>query len=120
MDEQYANNSDQGTAVLERPVKPKRNIKPKRQPRYNVILWNDEHHSFAYVIQMLSELFAKPAEEGTLLAKEVDTTGRAILLTTTKEHAELKVEQIHAFGKDEAIAGCVGAMWASMEAVPGE
>jgi len=120
MDEQYAENSDQGTAVLTLPAKPKRNTKPKRQPRYNVILWNDEHHSYDYVITMLAELFAKPKEEGTLLAKEVDTSGRAILLTTTKEHAELKVEQIHAYGKDEVIAGCLGAMWASLEAVPGE
>jgi len=124
MDEQHAQpegeSGEGGTAVLTRPAKPKKNAKPKRQPRYNVILWNDEHHTYAYVITMLAELFAKPLEEGILLAKEVDLSGRAILLTTTKEHAELKVEQIHAYGKDDAIADCAGAMSASLEPVPGE
>ena len=32
--------------------------KPKRQPRYNVILWNDDDHSYPYVMVMLQELFA--------------------------------------------------------------
>jgi len=30
----------------------------------------------------------------------VDTQGKVIVFTTTKEHAELKRDQIHAFGKD--------------------
>lgn len=119
MDEQHAE-PDSGTAVLPAPAKPKPKKKPKRQPRYHVILWNDDHHTYVYVINMLAELFAKPFEDGFLLAKEVDTTGRAIVLTTTKEHAELKVEQIHAYGKDEGIEDCTGAMWASIEPAPGD
>ena len=117
MDEQHA--TEQQTAVLPAPARPERKKKPKRQPRYHVILWNDEDHSYAYVINMLAELFAKNFEEGYLLAKEVDASGRAIVLTTTKEHAELKVEQIHAYGKDEDIKDCLGAMWASIEPEPG-
>ena len=63
---------------------------PKRQPRYNVILWNDDDHSYDYVIAMLMELFGYTMEKGFLMAKEVDTRGRVKVLTTTKEHAELK------------------------------
>ncbi len=92
----------------------------KRQPRYNVILWNDDDHSYEYVIAMLMELFGYPVEKGFQLAKEVDTTGRVIVLTTTKEHAELKREQIHAYGKDAYISACKGSMWATIEPVPGE
>jgi ATP-dependent Clp protease adaptor protein ClpS len=93
---------------------------PKRQPRYNVILWNDDDHTYEYVIAMLMELFGYTVEKGFLMAKEVDTHGRVIVLTTTKEHAELKRDQIHAYGKDAFISKCKGSMKASIEPVPGE
>ena len=98
----------------------KQQRKPKRQPRYNVILWNDDDHTYDYVIAMMMELFAHPPEKGYLIAKEVDTQGRAIVLTTTREHAELKCEQIHAYGKDSLIARCKGSMSATIEPVPGD
>ena len=74
--------------------------RPKRQPRYHVILWDDDDHSYDYVIRMMQELFGHSYERGYQLAKEVDTAGRTICLTTTLEHAELKRDQIHAFGRD--------------------
>jgi ATP-dependent Clp protease adaptor protein ClpS len=49
---------------------------------------------------MLQQLFGYPREKGYQLALEVHTTGRVIVLTTSKEHAELKRDQIHAFGAD--------------------
>lgn len=91
--------------------------KPKRQPRYNVILWDDTDHSYDYVILMMKQLFRYPIERGYQIAKEVDHSGRAICLTTTLEHAELKRDQIHAFGKDELVAGCKGSMTCSIEPV---
>ncbi len=90
---------------------------PKQQPKYNVILWDDDDHSYEYVIRMMKELFAYPMPKGFKLAQEVDSSGRVICLTTTKEHAELKRDQIHAFGPDKLIAGCKGAMWATIEPV---
>lgn len=91
--------------------------RPKQQPRYNVILWNDDDHTYAYVIVMLMQLFGHPPEKGYQMATEVDSRGRAILLTTTMEHAELKRDQIHAFGKDGLIENCKGSMSASIEPV---
>jgi len=63
-------------------------------------------------------LFGYPKEKGHLMAKEVDTTGRVIVLTTTKEHAELKRDQIHAFGPDPHLARCKGSMSAMIEPAP--
>ncbi|HZL86783.1 MAG TPA: ATP-dependent Clp protease adaptor ClpS [Pirellulaceae bacterium] len=100
----------------EQTVKPERKRKPKRQPRYHVILWNDDDHTYNYVIEMMLEVFHFPPEKGFQIAKEVDTTGRAICLTTTLEHAELKRDQIHAYGPDMALERCKGAMSASIEA----
>jgi len=94
--------------------------RPRRQPRFNVILWNDDDHTYAYVINMLQELFGYPVEKGYQLAEEVDKSGRAILMTTTKEHAELKRDQIHAYGKDGLIAASKGSMWSTIEATPGD
>ena len=89
--------------------------RPKRQPRYHVILWDDDDHSYDYVIRMMQQLFGHQAEKGYEIAKAVDSQGRAICLTTTMEHAELKRDQIHAFGKDDLIARCSGSMSASIE-----
>lgn len=109
---------NQAVAVIERDeaaVRPENDKKPRRQPPYNVILWNDEDHSYEYVVVMLMELFAFPPEKGLQSAREVDTQGRVILLTTTLEHAELKRDQIHAYGKDAMIGPCKGSMSASIE-----
>ena len=84
-------------------------------PLYNVVLWNDDDHSYQYVIAMLKSLFGYSAEKGFQLAQTVDKTGKAILLTTNKEHAEFKQEQIHAFGPDREIPQCAGAMTATIE-----
>lgn len=107
--------------VLPKTAKPKakEQEKTKRQPPYNVVLLNDDDHSYEYVIAMLQQLFGFPPEKGFLMAKEVDTTGRVILLTTTKEHAELKRDQIHAFGPDSLIARCQGSMSSVIEPAPG-
>jgi ATP-dependent Clp protease adaptor protein ClpS len=94
--------------------------RPRRQPRYNVILWNDDDHTYAYVIVMLMELFGYPAEKGFQMAEQVDVSGRAIVLTTTREHAELKRDQIHAYGKDAIIDDCQGSMWATIEPIESE
>ena len=91
----------------------------KKQPRYNVILWNDDDHTYSYVITMLQELFGHPIEKGFELAKEVDNRGKVIVLTTTMEHAELKRDQIHAYGKDAEIADCRGSMSATIEPIEG-
>ena len=101
--------------VIEPVVRREDKKKPKRQPRYHVILWDDDDHSYEYVIRMMANLFAHPLERGLQIAKEVDIAGRAICLTTTKEHAELKRDQIHAFGADKLIKHSQGAMWASIE-----
>lgn len=112
----------ENTAVLEpetkKAIQTDRSQKPKRQPRYHVILWNDDDHTYEYVIEMVKKLFGHPLEKGFQIAKEVDSKGRAICLTTTLEHAELKRDQIHAFGKDKYLKRCKGSMSATIEPEP--
>ena len=98
--------------------KEKEEQKTKRQPPYNVILHNDNDHSFDYVIGMLQKLFGYPPEKGYQMAWEVHTQGRVVVKTTTKELAELKRDQIHAFGPDPFIPRCKGSMSATIEPAP--
>lgn len=86
-------------------------------PRYNVVLLNDDDHTYEYVIRMLGELFGHSEQKAYLMAKEVDNVGRVIVLTTTKEHAELKRDQIHAYGPDPLLERSAGSMSAVIEPV---
>ncbi|HMP06923.1 MAG TPA: ATP-dependent Clp protease adaptor ClpS [Lacipirellulaceae bacterium] len=101
-------------------VAPKKEVRgersAQRQPRYNVLLWDSDDHTFEYVQKMLRELFGHEPEQCVLLAKEVDAEGRAVVLTTTLEHAELKRDQIHAYGRDH-LEGSKGSMWSTIEPV---
>ncbi|MBM4013224.1 MAG: ATP-dependent Clp protease adaptor ClpS [Planctomycetota bacterium] len=97
-------------------VAPRQDGRPQRQPRYHVVLWNDDDHTYQYVIAMLRQLFGHPPERGMQLAKQVDRDGRVVVLTTTKEHAELKRDQVHAFGADRLLARSKGSMSATIEA----
>lgn len=117
MSEQAAAVAEPEQAVVTKQEK-RTKKRPKRQPRYHVILWNDDDHSYEYVVHMMQELFGHPPEKGYQIAKEVDSSGKAIVLTTTLEHAELKKDQIHAFGKDRLIAKCQGSMSSSIEPAP--
>ena len=96
---------------------PRHSVHPdvRRQPPYNVILLDDDDHTYDYVIHMLQVLFGFPREKGYQHAENIDQNGRTILLTTTLEHAELKRDQIHAFGPDRRIRNCVGSMTSMIE-----
>jgi ATP-dependent Clp protease adaptor protein ClpS len=87
----------------------------KKQPPFHVILLNDSDHSFEYVIAMLQKLFGHVPEKGYQMAWEVHNKGRVIVDTTSKERAELKRDQIHAFGPDPFIPRCKGSMSADIE-----
>jgi len=89
--------------------------KPKQLPPYNVVLLDDNDHSYEYVIEMLKSIFAYDDPKGFVLAREVDKNGRVIVLTTHKELAELKRDQIHAYGTDWRVATCAGSMSAMIE-----
>lgn len=89
--------------------------KTRGLPPYNVILLNDDDHSYDYVVLMLNAVFGHPPEKGFKMALEVDKTGRVVVATENLEVAELKRDQIHAFGPDPLIPRCKGSMSALVE-----
>ncbi len=103
-----------GPAAATLPV-PKRRPEVRRPRLWNVVLLNDEDHSYEYVIEMMQRVFSAPVERAFQIAKAVDTEGRAICGTFHKELAELKLDQMHACGRDPRIASCKGPMSAHLE-----
>jgi len=88
-------------------------------PPYNVVLLDDDDHSYEYVILMLKKVFGHPINKAYEMAVEVDTAGRVVVLTTHLEEAELKRDQIQGFGPDPLIPRCKGSMSAAVEPASG-
>jgi|SRR5580658_236610 ATP-dependent Clp protease adaptor protein ClpS len=115
MDSEKQSRDDSVAVATPKKAKPSKKPKPAQLPMFHVILLNDDDHSYDYVIEMLGVIFAYPPEKGMTMAKEVDQEGRVIVLTTHKEMAELKRDQIHAYGTDPRVATCKGSMSATIE-----
>jgi ATP-dependent Clp protease adaptor protein ClpS len=86
-------------------------------PVYNVVLLDDDDHTYDYVIEMLQKLFIFSLEQAYSHAVEVDTHGRTILLTCALPEAEYARDQVHAFGPDRRMARSKGSMSAVVEPV---
>ncbi len=77
----------------------------RRIPPYHVILLNDDHHSFEFVIGVVRKVIGCSLEKAFQLTLEAHNTGRAIIWTGSKEVAELKVEQISTYHERRSIDG---------------
>jgi len=89
--------------------------RPTPAPLWHVILLDDDDHTYDYVIEMLGKIFGHSLETAFQMAREVDTTGRVIVDTTSRERAELKRDQIHAYGGDWRLERSQGSMSATIE-----
>ena len=84
-------------------------------PKYHVVLLDDNHHSYDYVIEMLVDLFGHSIQKAYNMAVIVDKRKRVIVETTHKERAELKRDQILSYGADWRIPHSRGSMTAIIE-----
>lgn len=82
---------------------------------WNVVLLDDQDHTYEYVIDMLGRIFGYPQERGFQLAREVDSKGRAIIATVHRELGELRVQQVRGFGADPLLTRSNGPMRAILE-----
>ena len=78
-------------------ILPHDETRTRRVPPYNVILLNDDFHSFDFVVMVLRKVYGVTQERGLQLALQAHETGRAVVWTGPKEGAELKVEQMRTF-----------------------
>jgi ATP-dependent Clp protease adaptor protein ClpS len=88
-------------------------------PPYNLILENDEYHSFEFVMGVLQKALGfneQRAYQFTMLAHE---SGQAIVWTGTKEVAELKLEQMLSFHEIQPNGKKLGPLGVRIEPAQG-
>ncbi len=88
-------------------------------PLYNVVLLDDDVHTYDYVIEMLAKLFLLSEIEAYRHAEEVDRTGRTVVITCELPQAEFARDQIQAYGPDPRIPASTGSMSAILEPAAG-
>lgn len=91
----------------------------KPLPPWNVVLLDDNDHTYDYVVRMLRTLFGHSSGKAYQMAQEVDRAGRVIVLTTHRERAELEKHRIQNFGADPLISQCKGSMSSVIEPAQG-
>jgi ATP-dependent Clp protease adaptor protein ClpS len=84
---------------------------------YQVVLLDDDDHTYDYVIEMLQKIFIFSAEQALQHAQEVDATGRTRLITCELPEAEYARDQIHGYGADWRMPRSKGSMSAVVEPV---
>jgi ATP-dependent Clp protease adaptor protein ClpS len=92
----------------------------RRLPPYNVILENDDHHSFEFVVGVLRKTLGCSEQRAFALTFQAHNSGRAVVWTGSKEVAELKLEQIQTFHETRAADGAkLGPLSCCIEPAPG-
>lgn len=86
---------------------------------YNVVLLDDDDHTYDYVIEMLQKLFFLSVDQAYQHAAEVDASGRTVILTCELEPAEFAQGQIHGYGADWRMPQSKGSMSAIVEPASG-
>lgn len=103
-----------------RKKQPTRAAKPRQQPPYAVILFNDEEHTFQYVVETLMKVFGYPEGKSFSLALQIHNEGRGIVWSGSREVAELKRDQIRSAGPDfYAMKKVMFPLGVTVEPLPG-
>ena len=89
-------------------------------PLFNVVLLNDDEHTYDYVIEMLQKIFLISKTKAFQHTVEVDTSGRTVVLTCELPQAEYARDQIQLYGKDWRLPKSQGSMSAVIEPATGE
>jgi ATP-dependent Clp protease adaptor protein ClpS len=115
---------DEGAALKPKRAKKrkpgvKRRPKSRKLPPFNVVLLDDDDHTYEYVVEMLRKVFGYAEQRGYDMAKTVDESGRVIVMTTHKELAELKRDQIIGYGADPRLTRSNGPMRSVVEPAEG-
>ena len=96
-------------------AKEKHRQKTRKFPPYNVILENDDHHSFEFVVEVLRKALGMNEQRAVQHTREAHTNGRAIVWTGSKEVAELKMEQMLSFHEIRADGHKLGPLGVTIE-----
>ncbi len=93
--------------------------KTRLLPPYNVILENDDYHSFEFVVMVLCKALGYSVERSVQYTLQAHETGQSVVWTGSKEVAELKLEQILTFHEERDDGRKFGPLSCRIEPAPG-
>jgi ATP-dependent Clp protease adaptor protein ClpS len=93
----------------------KAETEPKEARACKVILFNDEEHTYDYVVEMLSHACGLAREKAFRCAVEVDLTGRTTVYFGSRPACAAVVAKIHAYGPDHRLPQSMSSMRAEVQ-----
>lgn len=115
-----SSNSSLPETIVNVAPKSREETSTRRVPPYNVVLENDDVHSFQFVIEVLRKALGYSEERAYQLTMLAHRSGRAVVWTAPKEVAELKAEQIRTFHETRVLDSAkLGPLHCSIEPAPG-
>jgi ATP-dependent Clp protease adaptor protein ClpS len=82
---------------------------------WRVVLWDDDEHTYDYVIEMLMEICSMELNKAFQHAVEVDTEKKTVVFNGELEHAEHVQDGILSYGPDHRMKNSKGSMTATLE-----
>lgn len=89
----------------------------KTAPHFRVILFNDENHTYDYVVEMLTQACKLSREAAFRCAVEVDMTGRSAVYYGSDSDCQTVCSQILSFGPDHRLPQSMSSMDAEVQGV---
>ncbi len=83
---------------------------PRAERACKVLLYNDEEHTYDYVVEMLAHACGLSREKAFRCAVEVDLTGRTIVYFGTRPACKAVAEKIRAYGPDHRLPQSMSSM----------
>lgn len=90
----YSPDYDDGNLLLET-AKPK--VKPPK--RYQVVLMNDDYTPMDFVVEVLQRFFSMDEAKANAVMLAVHNQGKGVCGVFSREVAEMKVQQVNSFSR---------------------
>ena len=84
-------------------------------PLFKVVLFDDDEHTYDYVVEMLVDCCSLSKESAFRCAVEVDLSGRTTVFYGTVSECRRRCDRIHAYGADPRLPRSRGSMRAEVQ-----
>jgi ATP-dependent Clp protease adaptor protein ClpS len=89
----------------------------KSMLNHKVVLFNDEEHTYDYVVELLTQVCRLSRDNAFRCAVEVDMTGRTIVHYGERSECERMCSKIRSYGPDHRLPQSMGSMQAEVQSV---
>ena len=79
-------------------------------PKYDLVVMNDDTHTFGYVIQLLQEVLGVPLDRAQSFTLAIDQMGCATVFRGPLDEVTRKRDRILAYGPDASMPGSTGPL----------